>query len=46
MKECEEEGGRENLRLDGFFPALFLTFAPKIAADNGGEGPTAFARGK
>src|SRR5690242_6004251 len=26
-KEREEEGERENLRLDGFSPALFLTFA-------------------
>ena len=26
-RECEGEGGRENLRLDGVSPALSLTFA-------------------
>jgi hypothetical protein len=27
VRECEGEGGRENLRLDGVSPALPLTFA-------------------
>jgi hypothetical protein len=30
QRECEEEGGRENLRLDGVSPALFLTSAYEV----------------
>jgi hypothetical protein len=30
VRECEGEGGRENLRLDGFFPALSLTSAQEF----------------
>ena len=39
MKEREEEGGRENLSLDGFSPALFLTLRQRLFHNSNGAGP-------